>query len=1182
MRGRIVLKRRNIALLCLVFLIASFAMVLCSDHEPLYDIVKVDGNLLLNPGFEESFWNDNLPDYWTPLTNWAGETIYGVDSKIKRSGRKSVSMKRRDDKAGAFQSNKIDVGPGEFYYVGGFVKTTNVGKWASIMCRVYDSNGSALFSGVIATATNTSEWQGLMKKIKIPTNGSKMDLLLALYGDGEAYFDDVFITKKEPEVIKRSIQSVNILLNSSFEEADFNRDFVDCFELEQGKGILKAKQTVERSYHGNYALEIDFALGPNEEKVLSYGSANTPSIILEPDTKYYAHLAVFLEKGAPEISVRVPVYNQELQTINIIEKNVEALTLGQWNEIDFSFIAPNNAYVGEFQIVLKGGGSLLLDSSYLGTESFDVEFLSRIMPIIEEAERPENLPEIRRVEVKPYNGTPTIFIDEKPATLVAFNPYLGSLGYNQAQVEYQKKINQYGRIQLYVLTAYYTPEETGEEYTFFDTIQNLEFQMKTILSGVPDAYFVPYLVIEPTKAFAREFPDETIVIENNDSSHWSDAYTLDKSYPRYTYASEVWARKSMEGLKKIIYYLRQQEYGGRIIGILSGMGVYGEHNWGGANHRNNPVAWDFSPAMYNYFRKWLFQDYDYDVVSFNKAWGRRINFSSAEVPFGYERIAHSYGEFYHPQKDRRIVDYYKCDSYVIGHRVIDQGRAIKDASDGDWLSLFMFSYLTGNFQTGYFSHVLDSPYVDGFSPAPPYINRGAGDDPVDHFALGSIYANNKIWFAQDDTRTHLSGEANRKYGTTANARESVAVLKREVGHHISTGANPFFMTFGSWYDDYHIWETFKKFDPLFRLGAKFDRKSNAEIAVVMHQDSLFYNGGYNYVTRQYEPRQSLLEYNRILELSHIGAQYDYYELNDLLKSDSSQYKLIIMLNCFALTEDEREQITTKLCNNNRSIVWLYAPGIINPDSLEISKENVEDLIGINLSIENQEKLLTLTISNEASKFGLTPGNETGKFNRLITTGITNPPDYSPIMIRPEIFNPRIVVDDNDVVVLGRYKDGGKPGFAMKRMEEYKSIFFGSTALTSDVIRALAQDAGVNLYTEKEAVVYANKHFLMVHVNEGGSYKITLPSQVEMVKEIFDQEIISENVKSFVINFEPNDTRVFFLGNREEFARAKDEVENTLCFRFKEWDDLRERWESLMTAERKPLGKAIDVEARVQP
>ena len=470
MRGRIVLKRRNIALLCLVFLIASFAMVLCSDHEPLYDIVKVDGNLLLNPGFEESFWNDNLPDYWTPLTNWAGETIYGVDSKLKRSGRKSVSMKRRDDKAGAFQSNKIDVGPGEFYYVGGFVKTTNVGKWASIMCRVYDSNGSALFSGVIATATNTSEWQGLMKKIKIPTNGSKMDLLLALYGDGEAYFDDVFITKKEPEVIKRSIQSVNILLNSSFEEADFNRDFVDCFELEQGKGILKAKQTVERSYHGNYALEIDFALGPNEEKVLSYGSANTPSIIFEPDTKYYAHLAVFLEKGAPEISVRVPVYNQELQTINIIEKNVEALTSGQWNEIDFSFIAPNNAYVGEFQIVLKGGGSLLLDSSYLGTESFDVEFLSRIMPIIEEAERPENLPEIRRVEVKPYNGTPTIFIDEKPTTLVAFNPYLGSLGYNQAQVEYQKKINQYGKIQLYVLTAYYTPEETGEEYTFFDTL----------------------------------------------------------------------------------------------------------------------------------------------------------------------------------------------------------------------------------------------------------------------------------------------------------------------------------------------------------------------------------------------------------------------------------------------------------------------------------------------------------------------------------------------------------------------------------------------------------------------------------------------------------------------------------------------------------------------------------------
>jgi hypothetical protein len=1150
--------------------------------QGLYDVQKVEGNSIANPGFEESFWNPSMPDYWNPMTGWAGQTQYSLEKNIYHSGKKSLSVTRPDDQlAGAVHSTPITVNPGEYYYIGGYVKTRNASHYASISCRVFDSQGKLIFLSPIATASDTTDWTCLIKAIKMPVDAAKLDLLLVLYYGGQAYFDDVFVTQTKP-IFREKInyQSLNILLNSSFEEADFNYDFVDCYNISEGE---VAERVSTNTNHGNFALKVNTSQS-DENVYLTYGKAGKATIAIEPQKKYYSRVSIFIEDGSPGLVIKIPFYNGG-QVLGQYEYLIEDIGLGKWEDVDFEFVTPSNISGAAFSISLQGKGVLYLDNLYFGAEPFQQGYLPRIMPIIPETHRPEGLVPQVKSEIKQYNGVPTIFINDEPTSLVAFNPPLGSLGYKKSEIEYLKKVAEHGKMQVYFLTSYYTPEETGEKYCFDDTIRQLEFQIKTILEEVPDAYFIPWLMLEPTKSFARSFPEETTVLENGDSSNWGGVTAVEKDVSRYTYASEVWARYSIEGIKKIIYYLLQQSYGDRIIGICSGMGQYAEHNWGHARYKYHSLAIDFSPAMFGYFRKWLFQYYDSDIFMFNRAWNKQINFSDAKIPYGFERTVLSYGDIYHPEKDRRVMDYLQCESYAIGHRVIDQGRAIKEASDNSLLTVFMFCYLSGDFNNASFRHVFESQYVDALGAAPPYINRGAGDDIIDHMPLASLYSNNKFLLAQDDVRTHLSGEHNIVYGLTENAKESLGVLKRQVGHHICIGAVPFFMTFGYWYDDPDILKLLEKFDPIFRFGKMFDRKSNAEIAVVIHQDSIFYNGKTDFVKRKYDPIQSLVEYNRLFELTKIGTPYDFYELRDLLnKDDLSQYKMIIMLNCLALGDAERKVISDRLYNDDRSIVWLYAPGIINTDEDDemIGVKNIKELTGFNVVIENKEKLLTLALTDEVARLGLTPGDETGRYKRMITTGITRPPDYAPIPIRPEIFNPRISVQDKEAVVLGRYKDGGSPGFAIKAFDEYKSIFFGSTALTADVIRGLAKDAGVNIYTDKEAVVYANKHFLMVHVNEGGNYQIKLPESAEIIVELFDEEIVATNTSQFDIFIDSKSTKFFYLGNESIYNQNMKQIKEELCYRFKEWDSLREELDSFLDHKLDPLGKEVSIAGEYYP
>ncbi len=84
------------------------------------------------------------------------------------------------------------------------------------------------------------------------------------------------------------------------------------------------------------------------------------------------------------------------------------------------------------------------------------------------------------------------------------------------------------------------------------------------------------------------------------------------------------------------------------------------------------------------------------------------------------------------------------------------------------------------------------------------------------------------------------------------------------------------------------------------------------------------------------------------------------------------------------------------------------------------------------------------------------------------------------------------------------------------------------AVGSDVLRALASQAGVTSYVDDDSPVYASENLVAVHSKFGGVKKITLPRKVESVVEAFSGKRVAENCESFEYEFAEPETALFIL------------------------------------------------------
>ncbi len=77
------------------------------------------------------------------------------------------------------------------------------------------------------------------------------------------------------------------------------------------------------------------------------------------------------------------------------------------------------------------------------------------------------------------------------------------------------------------------------------------------------------------------------------------------------------------------------------------------------------------------------------------------------------------------------------------------------------------------------------------------------------------------------------------------------------------------------------------------------------------------------------------------------------------------------------------------------------------------------------------------------------------------------------------------VDDNNVTVWGRYNSDNKPALVYKQLENYNSFYSAIGNLPGNVLRNIANFAGVHIYNDGNDAVYINDMLIGVYPDIDG-------------------------------------------------------------------------------------------------
>ncbi|MGD2295150.1 MAG: beta-galactosidase [Candidatus Aminicenantes bacterium] len=727
----------------------------------------------------------------------------------------------------------------------------------------------------------------------------------------------------------------------------------------------------------------------------------------------------------------------------------------------------------------------------------------------------------RTFQIKNHNGAPTLFVDGKPTfygTWWCPAPAAEEWG----RADFARKYAGDTGIHIYAFDVgvqeWRGPGEGRSGLFDFSTV---ETRFNHILRADPQALFHLRIYLEMnerhTKWWHDMYPEEVEIA--SDGTHY-----------RQSFASKIWREQVKDFLRQYITHLQDIGLANRVVSYQVGAGHTGE--WVKGKLSMYYLTGDYSRPMLSHFRTWLKAKYK-DNERLQTAWNDpRVTLDTVEVPTGAEQFQTQHWIFRDPQKEQKVIDYYRCLADLCSELIIDFCRTVKDATRGRSLAGAFYGYLMElAWNAGFFSEgpdsefstyqrsghlgldrVLDSPYVDFLVSPYSYGFRGIGGEGCSMPPSESMRLHNKLYLFEDDTRTHTA--AHPAYGRAKNLAETKAILRRNLAYVISRGQGIWWLVNKGHMDIIHepgLKPVLEQFQKLGTFALETDRTSCAEIAVLLDDESFFYESVKN------DLDFPLIFKQRLVGLPRLGAPCDVFLLDDLLEGRLPPYKLYIFLNAFRLDESRRQALKKEIRKEGRVALWIYAPGYIKNTP---SVDNMLGLTGFKFASHDRPWPSFAHITN---------------FKHPMTEGL--PQDL--FWGTDSRLSPLFHVDDPDAEVLGQviYSQGtNKPGFCLKTFPDWTSIYIAVPGIPAPVLRNIARFAGVHLYSNKGDVLYASRNLLSVHTLSGGHRTFQLPHSVEVVYDLFEDRIVTQNSQEIQVELEPASTSLFFTGSQELLSR----------------------------------------------
>ncbi|MHB1355606.1 MAG: hypothetical protein ACYCZF_06485 [Anaerolineae bacterium] len=701
-------------------------------------------------------------------------------------------------------------------------------------------------------------------------------------------------------------------------------------------------------------------------------------------------------------------------------------------------------------------------------------------------------------ELKSYHGVPTIHMDGVPDPGLAYMTYWPK----------SQQLREFGEAGVHLYSVPSTccqhlwepmaPQvwisPNGYEYSHVDRL------IEQIVTADPEARIFPRVYLNSPRWWDAMHPDQLVMVDDGNGVPIPYYERNQKRVP--SWASEVWRRDTAESLRQYIAHIQQSPYAKHVIGYHIASGTTEEWMYWGAN---DGAYADFSTPTLERFKVWLRERYCNDVAQLRAAWNDpAVDFDRVTIPTKAERLSTELMFLRDPQREGKVIDFFRYNSWMTADTICGLAKVISESTERRAFCGVFYGYIlqlashdqrwqnAGHLGLKY---VLESPDIDFFCSPSHYSARNLGPGGYSMFMslTDSIKLHGKTWFDENDYRTCVA--TSEGWGKTYTMSDTIAIERRELANVLSNGVCMWWFNLGSepWFSHPELLAEIAHHRQIGQRSLEWDRSSVSEIGVLVDEDTIC----------QLQLESDLPEkliIRQLPELGRLGAPHSLYLLDDLELLSGDEHKLWIMLNTFATTARQRELIRTKLQRSGHTILWLYAPSIIADGKL--SPETMVELTGIN--IQYLKQTLPLLVAPEGAAVPIYP-----------QYGIDKP------------IGPVFYAADPQAEVWGTLLALGVPGLVAKQMPEWRSVYSAAPCLPSALLRRIAQGAGVHIYSDQNDIIYANRQFIGVCVDNGGTRTISLPQKSD-VYDLLADTTIATGVSEFTIDLPARQTGLYHV------------------------------------------------------
>jgi hypothetical protein len=603
----------------------------------------------------------------------------------------------------------------------------------------------------------------------------------------------------------------------------------------------------------------------------------------------------------------------------------------------------------------------------------------------------------------------------------------------------------------------------------------------SILAKNPEALFLPRILLPAPEWWKQQHPDELVAyahppeeVEYKHPIHGEGGIIAGWGSPvQASFASEKWRRNTGNALAALLEHVEHSLLNRRIFGYQIGNGTtLGEWHYFGSHYLP-----DNSGPMQE-----------------------RVGY----CPDADERLNTSFGLLRDPQQEKRVIDYYQRFHNVCAETIIYFCRIVK-AVERDLVCGVFYDYQLENIWMQEGGHlapekILDSPHIDFI--AGPYTYqltnvegsrywendvldgagnllgraRGVAGDGGYRPLLESIRRHGKLHIVEIDPSTYLEKKAFHNGGSGSQSKDgTMKILSRDLGKMFVTGSGGWMTDHGprhttGWYDAAPIIDHIRGFNELGLLRKDLDLTPVSRIAAVYDAKTAFAtqhwkNADWFTGSKFFDTITYAFLNSQARAFHRIGAPVDFIYRFDLTPEDFSRYDLIFMVNNFYLNDSEVDALSCRLKESDATVVWFYAPGFIGEERFEA--ERMSALTGFDYERHDNPRSFII--------YSLIDGTE-------VERGFG---------MQRDLF-PRFTVLDSDVEVLGRWEDTGGAAFVRKRMNGWTSVYAGTAPLPVNILRWLADGAGVPLWSSEPDIVFAGRDCAVVVATSPGERTLQFP------------------------------------------------------------------------------------------